>query len=153
LVSPEQVVAAGSAGTTFTVGYIRYLVVLVLSSGLNALIYHCLKVVMCHPYTGGLRYLIRGHSVLGNIVLGAALRLLMYDGYFGKAAHVHPTMNYTGEVAQCVHDQILGSRVPVISSLLIVGSLEPLFGGYRLRGPVPQREIRPSAKPMPFPKV
>ena len=129
LVSPEQIVAVGSAGTWFTVGYLGYLVVPVLGSGLSALFYHYLEVVMHRPYTGGLRYLAWGHLLLGNVVLGAALGLLMYGGYFGGAALVHPTLNCSGDIAQCVHDQILGPLVPVISTLFIVGSLGPLLGG------------------------
>ncbi len=130
-VSPENIVAQGSAGTWFTVGFLGYLIVPVAGSGLSALFYHYLETVMNRPYEDGMRYLAWGHLLLGNIVLGAALGLLMYGGYVGGAQLFAPTLNCPGPltVSQCVHDQILGPLVPVISTLFIVGSIGPLLGG------------------------
>ncbi len=131
LTSPETIVAQGSAGTWFTVGYLGYLIVPVVGSGLSALFYHYIEVVMRRPYAGGMQYLAWGHLWIGNVVLGAALALLMYGGYVGGAQLFHPTMNCPAlqTVSQCVHDQILGPLVPVISTLFIVGSIGPLLGG------------------------
>ena len=130
-VSPENIVAQGSAGTWFTVGFLGYLIVPVVGSGLSALFYHYLEVVMRRPYEGGTRYLAWGHLLLGNIVLGAALGLLMYGGYVGGAQLFSPTLNCPSPqtISQCVHDQILGPLVPVISTLFIVGSIGPFLGG------------------------
>ncbi len=131
LTSPENIVAQGSAGTWFTVGYLGYLIVPVVGSGLSALFYHYIEVVMRRPYAGGMQYLAWSHLLIGNIVLGAALGLLMYGGYVGGAQLFAPTMNCPAPqtVSQCVHDQILGPLVPVISTLFIVGSIGPLLGG------------------------
>lgn len=130
-VSPENIVAQGSAGTWFTVGFLGYLIVPVIGSGLSALFYHYLEVVMHRPYEGGMRYLAWGHLLLGNIVLGAALGLLMYGGYVGGAQLFSPTLSCPppSTISQCVHDQILGPLVPIISTLFIVGSIGPLLGG------------------------
>jgi hypothetical protein len=86
---------------------------------------------MGRRYTGGLQYLAWGHLLLGNIVIGAALGLLMYGGYVGGAQLFAPTLSCPPplEIPQCVHDQILGPMVPIISTLFIVGSLGPLLGG------------------------
>ncbi len=130
-VSPENIVAQGSAGTWFTVGFLGYLIVPVVGSGLSALFYHYLEVVMRRPYEGGLQYLAWAHLLLGNVVLGAALGLLMYGGYVGGAQLFSPTMNCPppASISTCVHDQILGPLVPIISTLFIVGSIGPLLGG------------------------
>ncbi len=130
-VSPEEIVAQGSAGTWFTVGFLGYLIVPVVGSGLSALFYHYIEVVMHRPYQGGLQYLAWGHLLIGNLVLGAALALLMYGGYIGGAQLAHTTLSCPPPqtVGQCVHDQILGPMVPYISTLFIVGSLGPLLGG------------------------
>lgn len=130
-VSPENIVAQGSAGTWFTVGFLGYLIVPVVGSGLSALFYHYIEVVMRHPYQGGIQYLAWGHLLIGNLVLGAALGLLMYGGYVGGSQLFAPTLNCPSgsTIAVCVHDQILGPLVPIISTLFIVGSLGPLLGG------------------------
>ena len=130
-VSPENIVAQGSAGTWFTVGYLGYLIVPVVGTGLSALFYHYLEVVMGRPYEKGLRYLAWGHLLLGNVVLAAGIGLLMYGGYVGGSQLFHPTLNCPAPatISSCVHDQILGPLVPVISTLFIVGSLGPLLGG------------------------
>ncbi len=130
-VSPEDIVAQGSAGTWFTVGYLGYLIVPVVGSGLSALFYHYIEAVMHRRYEGGMQYLAWGHLLIGNIVLAAALGLLMYGGYVGGSQLFSPTLNCPApaHIPDCVHDQILGPLVPVISTLFIVGSIGPLLGG------------------------
>jgi hypothetical protein len=48
-----QVIASGSAGTWFTVGYLTYIMVGVIAVGLTALFYYHFEVTMGKPYSGG----------------------------------------------------------------------------------------------------
>ena len=129
LTSPESIIATGFAGTWFTVGYLGYLIVPVVGSGLSALFYHYIEVVMNRPFVGGRRYLAWAHLLLGNILLGAALGLLMYGGYFGGAAMVPVDLGGGGQSAEWVHANILGGLTAPISTLFLVGALGPLLGG------------------------
>jgi len=129
LTSPESVIATGSAGTWFTVGYLGYLVVPVVGSGLSALFYHYVEVVMDRPYAGGRQYLAWAHLILGNLFLSAALGLLMYGGYFGGAAMVPVDLGGGGQSAEWVHANILGELTAPISTLFLIGALGPFLGG------------------------
>jgi hypothetical protein len=129
LTSPESVIATGSAGTWFTIGYLGYLIVPVVGSGLSALFYHYIEVVLGRPYRGGMNTLAWAHLLLGNAAIGAALGLLMYGGYFGGAAMVPVDLGGGGQSAEWVHEHILGGLTAPISTLFLVGALGPLFGG------------------------
>ncbi len=127
--SPAAVVAGGAAGNWFTAGYLGYLLILVVGSGLSALFYHYIEVVMGQPYEANAAYLAWAHLLIGNLVLGAGLGLLMYGGYVGGAALAPAFIGGGGQSAQYVHDVILGPLEPWISMLLLIGSLGPLLGG------------------------
>ena len=129
ITSPESVIATGSAGTWFTIGYLGYLIVPVVGTGLSALFYHYVEVVMGRPYKGGLNTLAWAHLILGNIAIGVALALLMYGGYFGGAAMVPVDLGGGGQSAEWVHANILGALTPPISTLFLVGARGPLLGG------------------------
>lgn len=129
LVTPAAVVAEGSAGTWFTVGYFGFLVVPILGSGVSALFYREIEVVMNRPYTGWYRWLAWGHLILGNIALGAALGIMMYGGYVGGSLMVSTTLGGQGQSAYYVHVHVLGDLAAPISILFMLGSLGPLLGG------------------------
>ncbi len=129
IVSPELVIASGFAGTWFTIGFLGYFIVPVIGSGLSAWFYHYVEVDLGRRYAGGRQYLAWAHLLLGNILIGAALGLLMYGGYAGGAAMLSVPLGGGGHDAQWVHDNILGFLTGPISSLFIVGALGPLLGG------------------------
>jgi len=129
ITSPAAVVAGGAAGNWFTAGYLGYLLILVVGSGLSALFYHYIEVVMDRPYAGNARYLAWAHLLVGNVFLGAGLGLLMYGGYVGGAALAPTFIGGGGQSAQYVHDEILGPVEPWIALLLLVGAVGPLLGG------------------------
>ncbi len=129
LVTPAAVVAEGSAGTWFTVGYVGYLLVPVLGSGVSALFYREIEVAMERPYTGWYRWLAWGHLILGNIALGAGLGLMMYGGYVGGSLMVPTSLGGQGQGAYYVHTHVLGALAEPISILFALGMLGPLLGG------------------------
>ncbi len=129
IVSPELIIASGFAGTWFTIGFLGYFIVPVIGSGLSAWFYHYVEAVLGKPYRGGRQYLAWAHLLLGNVLIGAALGLLMYGGYTGGAAMLAASLGGGGHDAQWVHDNILGFLTGPISSLFIVGALGPLLGG------------------------
>lgn len=129
IVSPELVIASGFAGTWFTIGFLGYFIVPVIGSGLSAFFYHYIEVILGRPYSGGRQYLAWAHLVIGNVLIGAALGLLMYGGYSGGAAMLATSLGGGGHDALWVHDNILGFLTGPISTLFIVGALGPLLGG------------------------
>jgi hypothetical protein len=129
IVSPELIIASGFAGTWFTIGFLGYFIVPVIGSGLSAWFYHYIEVDLGRTYAGGRQYLAWAHLLLGNLLIGAALGLLMYGGYSGGAAMLSVPLGGGGHDAQWVHDNILGFLTGPISSLLIVGALGPFLGG------------------------
>jgi len=129
LVSAAAVVAQGSAGTWFTVGYFGYLIVPILGSGVSALFYREIEIAMNRPYMGWHRWLAWGHLLLGNIALGAGLGLMMYGGYFGGALMVPTTLGGQGQSSYYVHTHVLGALAEPVTILFALGMLGPLLGG------------------------
>src|SRR5579862_8284099 len=62
-----MVIAGGSAGTWFTVGYLTYLMVGVIAVGLTALFYYHFEVAMSKPYKGISNAFAWVHLVLMNV--------------------------------------------------------------------------------------
>lgn len=129
ITAPSVVVAGGAAGNWFMGGYLGYLLVPVVGSGLSALFYHYIEVVMGRPYRLGANYLAWAHLLLGNMFIGAALGIMMYGGYIGGAAMAPTFLGGGGQSATYVHDAILGPLELWITLLLMIGALGPLLGG------------------------
>ncbi len=129
-VRPSVVVAFGSAGTWLTVGYLAYIVFLVVGSAVSALLYHYVEVVLERAYASWLNVLAWAHLLVGNIALGGGFALMMYAGYIGGSAMVDPNLNGGGlPFPDIIHDQYLGPIEPYILTLLIIGAIGPLAGG------------------------
>ncbi len=134
-VTPARVVASGGAGTWFTVGYLGYIIFPVIGTGLSALFYHYIEVAMNRPYTGSLNGLAWGHLILGNVGIGAALLLMMWGGYQAGVAMLPTDVGGGGHLPTdpnsftWVNVNILGPLEMTITTLFIIGTLGPLFGG------------------------
>lgn len=125
----SMVVAGGSAGTWFTVGYILYIVVGVLAVATTALFYHHFEVILNRPYRGIANYLAWIHLVLMNVGVAAAAGVLMYGGYLGGAAMLPTSVGGLGENAGWVHVNILGPLVTPAGYAVITTMAGVLAGG------------------------
>lgn len=128
-VSPARVVAFGSAGMWFTVGYLGYIIFPVIGTGLSALFYHYVESVLGRKYEGGLEWLAWGHLLIGNVGIGLGLLLMMWGGYQAGVAMLPTDVGGLGKDAVFVGTNILGPITVPISALLILGSFGPLLGG------------------------
>lgn len=124
-----QVIAAGDAGTWFTVGYILYITVGVMGVGLTALFYHHFEVVMNKPYRGVANYLAGAHLVLMNVGVAAVCAILMYGGYFAGANMLPAAEGGLGWTAGQAHVQILSELVNPAGYAIIATALGVLSGG------------------------
>ncbi len=118
-----QVIAGGSAGTWYTVGYLSYIMVGVIAVGLTALFYYNFEVAQGKPYHGVANYFAWIHLVLMNVGVAAATYMLMYGGYFGGAALINK------QSAEWVHVNILSGLVDPIGYAIIVAGIGVLAGG------------------------
>lgn len=118
-----QVIAGGSAGTWYTVGYLIYIMVGVIAVGLTALFYYHFEVAMGKPYKGVANYFAWIHLVLMNVGVAAAAYMLMWGGYFGGAGLIN------GQTAEWVHVNILSGLVDPIGYAVIVAGIGVLAGG------------------------
>lgn len=127
--SVSMVIAGGSAGTWFTVGYILYLTIGVIGVALTALFYHHFEVVMNKSYKGFANYLAWIHLILMNVGVAAATAILMYGGYFGGAAMLSTNVGGLGWTAAQVHTNILAPLVSPAGYAVIVAGIGVLAGG------------------------
>lgn len=127
--SVAQVIASGSAGTWFLVGYVMYITVGVIAVGLTALFYHHFEVDMNKPYRGVSNALAWVHLVLMNVGAAVASYILMYGGYFGERALMSTSQGGLGWTAAQVHEQILVGLVDPAGYALIATGIGVLAGG------------------------
>jgi hypothetical protein len=127
--SVAMVIAAGDAGTWFTVGYILYIMVGVIAVGLTGLFYHHFEIAMNKPYVGVAKYLAWAHLILMNVGVAAVTAILMYGGYFAGAAMLAPAVGGLGWTAGQVHVNILGPLVQPAGYALIATAAGVLAGG------------------------
>ena len=127
--SVAMVIAAGSAGTWFTLGYVMYIMVGVIAVALTALFYHHFEVEMNKPYRGLSNYLAWTHLILMNVGVVVACALLMYGGYFAGAGMLPTAEGGLGWTAGQAHVQVLGALVSPIGYAILVTGIGVLAGG------------------------
>jgi hypothetical protein len=85
-VAASRVIAGGSAGTWFVMGYIVYLIIGVVAMAVTSLFYFYIETVLGKTYRGVTKGLAWMHLVLGNIGVGGAALAAMWGGYWAAVA-------------------------------------------------------------------
>ncbi|MEM2909660.1 MAG: hypothetical protein QXO01_01140 [Nitrososphaerota archaeon] len=129
----SRVIAFGSAGNWFTVGYTTYLIVGVIGVAVTALFYHHIESTLRKPYTGAANMLAWLHLVLMNVGVIGATWLLMIGGYLGGAAMLPPEVGGKGWNPGQVHVNVFYG-IPLgyptwISIFIIILAVGVLLGG------------------------
>ncbi len=128
--SVAQVIASGSAGTWFLVGYIMYVTVGVIAVGVTALFYYHFEVALKKPFRGVIANAFGWvHLVLMNVGAAVAASILMYGGYFGERALMPTSEGGLAQTTGWVHVNILSGLVNPAGYALIVAGLGVLAGG------------------------
>ena len=108
-----RIIAAGSAGTWFTFGYLIYIVVGVIGVAVSALFYHLQGVRISKAFAWT-------HLVLMNIGTSSAAGLMMYVGYIGGAASLPQAVGGGGLNPSQVHEIIAPFVEPIGASILVI---------------------------------
>lgn len=130
----SKVIAGGSAGTWFMVGYATYLIVGVIGIALTALFYHYIEATLGKVYKGIANYFAWIHLIFANVGVLGATWLLIIGGYLAGAALQPVSSGGLGYSTGQVHVNIFMSLpfggYPVwISGFIILLSIGVLLGG------------------------
>jgi hypothetical protein len=126
----SQVIASGSAGTWFLVGYVMYIAVGVIAVAVTALFYHHFAINLGKPFRGRLSDALAWvHLVFMNVGAGVAAGILMYGGYFGERALMPTSEGGLAEAEGLVHTTILAPLIDPAGVALIVTGIGVLAGG------------------------
>ncbi|MCS7125372.1 MAG: hypothetical protein NZ929_00440 [Aigarchaeota archaeon] len=132
---PSRVVAFGSAGQWFTVGYLTYLIIGVIGVAVTALFYHYIEDLMGKKFTGISNLLAWIHLILMNVGVVGASGLMIIGGYLAGAAMLPPEVGGKGWNPGQVHVNIFYSIplgypfwISVFLMLLIIGVVSGWLG-------------------------
>ena len=128
-VSPAHIIAGGSAGTWFVMGYLTYLIVGVVGMAVTSLFYFFIESVQGKPYTGAAKALSWIHLVLANIGVAGAALLAMWGGYWGGVAMSPTSIGGLGGTATDAHVLALGPVEYPIVAFLMLGIIGFFVGG------------------------
>jgi hypothetical protein len=124
----SRVMAAGSAGTWLTFGYVMYIIVGVIGVAVSALFYHYLEGMMSRSLGRSGSVLAWIHLLLMNFGTAAAMGMLMYAGYIGGAAMLPENVGGKGLNAAEAHE-VLGPFTEPISIAILVILVGVMAGG------------------------
>lgn len=124
----SRVIAAGGAGTWFTLGYTMYIIVGIMVMSAYGLFYYYTEAVAKQSYSHIVpRLMAWGNFVLINAGTIAAMGMLMYGGYSAGASMLPTDVGGKGFSASQAHN-ILGPLAEPISMAILVTAAGALMG-------------------------
>jgi hypothetical protein len=123
-VGVSYVIAGGSAGMWFVMGYVAYLIVGVVATAVTSLFYFFIETVQGKVYKGAAKLLAWIHVVAANVGVAGAALLAMIGGYLGGAGMVSTSLGGQGWTEYQVHVHVLQyyeQPIAVFLALALVG--------------------------------
>lgn len=124
----SRVIAGGSAGTWFVMGYLTYIIVGVLATAVTSLFYVYIETLQGKAYKGIARGLAWIHLVLANIGVAGAALAAMWGGYWGAVAMSPKNVGGLGGTAGNAHLVLVQVEYP-IAAFLVLGLIGFFAGG------------------------
>lgn len=119
-VAVAHVIAGGSAGTWFVMGYLTYLIVGVVAMAVTSLFYFFIESVQGKPYKGVASGLSWIHFVFGNIGVAGAALLAMWGGYWGAVAMTPTSQGGLGGTTETAHVMALAPvEYPIVGFVIL----------------------------------
>lgn len=128
-VAVAHVIAGGSAGTWFVMGYVTYLIVGVVAMAVTSLFYYFIESVQDKPYKGAAKALSWIHLTFANIGVAGAALLAMWGGYWGAVAMTPISGGGLGGTAETAHVLALAPVEYPITGFLILAIIGFFAGG------------------------
>jgi len=128
-VAVARVIAAGSAGTWFIMGYLTYIIVGVVAMAVTSLFYFYIETVLGKTYTGARKALAWAHLTLANIGVAGAGILAMVGGYLGGAGMQPTSAGGLGWTEYQVHVNVLQYYEYPITALILLAVIGFTLGG------------------------
>ncbi len=126
----SRIIAGGSAGTWFFVGYITYIVVGVIGVAVTSLFYHHIEVNLKKPFKGLGNVLASLHFILMNVGVAGATWLLMIAGYTGGKALQPTQLGGLGITNPGQVHPLIAGYVEPIGYFIIALCIGVLAGGF-----------------------
>lgn len=127
-VSVARVIAGGSAGSWFNMGYLTYLIVGVIGMAVTSLFYLFIEAVQGKPYNGSPKVLSWIHLVLGNLGVAGAALAAMWGGYWAAVAMAPTNVGGLGGTTAAAHLVLVTVEQP-IAVFLALGLVGFFAGG------------------------
>jgi hypothetical protein len=108
--------------------FAMYVVIGVLGTGLSALFYHHVEVVMGKMYSGAANVLAWIHFVLMNVGIAGATWTMIYAGYLGGVELWPPSQGGLGWTVEQVAGQVVSQFVSIVATMLLLTGIGVLAG-------------------------